>query len=60
MKKLRVVTFVAGVGDISTDLLSPGGDAHSDQIESYMVNVCLSTTKRQQNELLAFTKEHPR
>jgi aconitate hydratase 2/2-methylisocitrate dehydratase len=25
----EVVTFVAGVGDISTDLLSPGSDAHS-------------------------------
>ncbi|MFT5877272.1 MAG: aconitate hydratase 2/2-methylisocitrate dehydratase, partial [Dokdonia sp.] len=28
-EKIEVVTFIAGVGDISTDLLSPGGDAHS-------------------------------
>ena len=28
-EKIDLVTFVAGVGDISTDLLSPGGDAHS-------------------------------
>ena len=28
-EEIKVVTFVAGVGDISTDLLSPGGDAHS-------------------------------
>ncbi|MDF1672635.1 MAG: bifunctional aconitate hydratase 2/2-methylisocitrate dehydratase, partial [Vicingaceae bacterium] len=28
-EKIEVVTYVAGVGDISTDLLSPGGDAHS-------------------------------
>ncbi len=27
--EVEVVTFVAGVGDISTDLLSPGSDAHS-------------------------------
>jgi aconitate hydratase 2/2-methylisocitrate dehydratase len=27
--EIEVVTFVAGVGDISTDLLSPGADAHS-------------------------------
>ena len=28
-EEIKVVTYVAGVGDISTDLLSPGGDAHS-------------------------------
>jgi len=28
-EEIEVVTFVAGVGDISTDLLSPGADAHS-------------------------------
>ena len=28
-EKIEVVTFIVGVGDISTDLLSPGGDAHS-------------------------------
>ena len=28
-EKIEVVTYVAGVGDISTDLLSPGADAHS-------------------------------
>ena len=28
-EEIEVVTFVAGIGDISTDLLSPGGDAHS-------------------------------
>ena len=28
-EKIEVVTFVAGIGDISTDLLSPGSDAHS-------------------------------
>ena len=28
-EEIKVVTFIAGIGDISTDLLSPGGDAHS-------------------------------
>ena len=28
-EEIEVVTFVAGIGDISTDLLSPGADAHS-------------------------------
>ena len=28
-EEIRVVTYVAGVGDISTDLLSPGNEAHS-------------------------------
>ena len=28
-EKIEVVTYVAGVGDISTDLLSPGSEAHS-------------------------------
>ncbi|MEC8603819.1 MAG: bifunctional aconitate hydratase 2/2-methylisocitrate dehydratase, partial [Bacteroidota bacterium] len=28
-EEIKVVTFVAGIGDISTDLLSPGSDAHS-------------------------------
>ena len=28
-EKIEVVTYVAGIGDISTDLLSPGSDAHS-------------------------------
>ena len=28
-EEIEVVTYVAGVGDISTDLLSPGTEAHS-------------------------------
>ena len=28
-EEIEVVTYVAGIGDISTDLLSPGADAHS-------------------------------
>jgi aconitate hydratase 2/2-methylisocitrate dehydratase len=42
-EKIEVVAFVAGVGDISTDLLSPGSDAHSRSDREFMVNVCLNT-----------------
>merc|ERR1711916_42838 len=28
-EKIEVVTYIAGVGDISTDLLSPGHQSHS-------------------------------
>ena len=28
-EEIKVVTYVAGIGDISTDFLSPGSDAHS-------------------------------
>ncbi len=28
-EEIKVVTFIAGIGDISTDLLSPGNQAHS-------------------------------
>ena len=28
-EKIDIVAFIAGTGDISTDLLSPGADAHS-------------------------------
>jgi aconitate hydratase 2/2-methylisocitrate dehydratase len=35
----KVVTYVAGEGDISTDLLSPGNQAHSRSDREFMVNV---------------------
>ena len=38
-EEIEVVTYVAAEGDISTDLLSPGNQAHSELIENYMVNV---------------------
>ena len=38
-EEIKVVTFIAGEGDISTDLLSPGNQAPLDQIANYMVNV---------------------
>ena len=58
-EEIKVVTFVAGVGDISTDLLSPGKEAHSlDQIENCMVNVCLSLMRKSKKHL-AIQEAHP-
>jgi aconitate hydratase 2/2-methylisocitrate dehydratase len=38
-EEIKVVTYVAGEGDISTDLLSPGNQAHSRSDANYMENV---------------------
>ena len=54
-----MVTFVAGVGDISTDLLSPGGDAHSRSDRELHGQCLFEHNKEKQNELLALQNEHP-
>ena len=58
-EEIEIVTFVAGVGDISTDLLSPGGDAHSRSDRELHGQCLFEHNKDQQNELLALQKEHP-
>ena len=58
-EKIKIVTFVAGIGDISTDLLSPGGDAHSRSDRELHGQCLFEHNKEQQNELLALQKEHP-
>jgi aconitate hydratase 2/2-methylisocitrate dehydratase len=58
-EEIKVVTFVAGVGDISTDLLSPGGDAHSRSDRELHGQCLFEHNKEKQNELLALQKEHP-
>jgi aconitate hydratase 2/2-methylisocitrate dehydratase len=57
--EIEIVTFVAGIGDISTDLLSPGGDAHSRSDRELHGQCIFEHNKDQQNELLALQKEHP-
>ena len=42
-EEIQVVTFVAGIGDISTDFLSPGAMHILDQIESFMANLFSNT-----------------
>ena len=58
-EEIKIVTFVAGIGDISTDLLSPGGDAHSRSDRELHGQCLFEHNKEQQNELLALQKEHP-
>ncbi|MFT6801660.1 MAG: aconitate hydratase 2/2-methylisocitrate dehydratase [Salibacteraceae bacterium] len=58
-EKIEVVTFIAGVGDISTDLLSPGGDAHSRSDRELHGQCLFEHNKDQQNELLALKEKHP-
>ena len=58
-EKIEVVTFVAGVGDISTDLLSPGADAHSRADRELHGQSIFDHDKDQQKALLKLQKEHP-
>ncbi|GHD32257.1 bifunctional aconitate hydratase 2/2-methylisocitrate dehydratase [Parahalioglobus pacificus] len=52
-----VVTYVAGVGDISTDLLSPGNQAHS-RSDRELHGQCMITPEAQQ-EILDLKEKHP-
>jgi len=56
---IEVVTFIAGIGDISTDLLSPGGDAHSRSDRELHGQCLFEHNKDMQNELLALKAQHP-
>ena len=58
-EEIEIVTFVAGIGDISTDLLSPGGDAHSRSDRELHGQCLFEHNKEQQKELLALQKQHP-
>ena len=58
-EEIEIVTFVAGIGDISTDLLSPGGDAHSRSDRELHGECLFEHNKAQQNELIALQKLHP-
>ena len=58
-EEIKLVTFVAGIGDISTDLLSPGGDAHSRSDRQLHGQCMFEHNKEQQKELLALQAKHP-
>ncbi|MDO6597740.1 bifunctional aconitate hydratase 2/2-methylisocitrate dehydratase [Oceanihabitans sp. 2_MG-2023] len=58
-EEIDVVTYIAGVGDISTDLLSPGGDAHSRSDRELHGQCMFEHNKDMQNELLALKEQHP-
>ena len=56
-EKIEVVTYLAGVGDISTDLLSPGNQAHSRSDRELHGKSMISEAA--QNEIKALQEEHP-
>ena len=58
-EKIDVVTYVAGIGDISTDLLSPGSDAYSRSDRELHGQCMFEHNKERQNELLALQEKHP-
>ncbi|WP_062058581.1 bifunctional aconitate hydratase 2/2-methylisocitrate dehydratase [Aquimarina longa] len=58
-EEIKVVTYVAGVGDISTDLLSPGSDAHSRSDRELHGKCMFEHNIERQNELLALQEKHP-
>jgi len=56
-EEIQVITYVAGEGDISTDLLSPGNQAHS-RSDRELHGQCLISPEAQQ-EILDLKKQHP-
>jgi aconitate hydratase 2/2-methylisocitrate dehydratase len=58
-EEIKVVTFIAGVGDISTDLLSPGSDAHSRSDRELHGKCMFEHNRERQKELLALKEKHP-
>lgn len=56
-EEIKVVTFIAGEGDISTDLLSPGNQAHS-RSDRELHGKCMITPAAQ-DEIRALQAKHP-
>ncbi|MEG1376780.1 MAG: bifunctional aconitate hydratase 2/2-methylisocitrate dehydratase [Myroides sp.] len=56
-EEIKIVTFIAGEGDISTDLLSPGNQAHS-RSDRELHGKCMITPEAQA-EIQALQAQHP-
>ncbi|MGR3513054.1 MAG: bifunctional aconitate hydratase 2/2-methylisocitrate dehydratase [Paracoccaceae bacterium] len=56
-EEIKVVTYIAAEGDISTDLLSPGNQAHS-RADRELHGKCM-ITERAQKEIQALKLQHP-
>ncbi|MCF2490965.1 bifunctional aconitate hydratase 2/2-methylisocitrate dehydratase [Dyadobacter sp. CY347] len=56
-EEIQIVTFIAGEGDISTDLLSPGNQAHS-RSDRELHGKCMITPQAQ-NQIQALQEQHP-
>lgn len=57
VEEIKVVTYIAGEGDISTDLLSPGNQAHS-RSDRELHGKCLISPVAQ-DEIQALQAQHP-
>ena len=58
-EEIQVVTYVAGIGDISTDLLSPGNQAHSRSDRELHGKCMFEFNEIKQRELVELQKKHP-
>lgn len=58
-EEIKIVTFIAGTGDISTDLLSPGADAHSRSDRELHGQCIFEHNKEMQKELSKLKAAHP-
>ena len=56
-KEIKIITYIAAEGDISTDLLSPGGEAHS-RADRELHGKCMISTEAQ-SEIQKMQKNHP-
>ncbi|KRW94056.1 bifunctional aconitate hydratase 2/2-methylisocitrate dehydratase [Paracoccus sp. MKU1] len=56
-EEIKVVTYIAAEGDISTDLLSPGNQAHS-RSDRELHGQCMISPEAQK-EIQALQKQHP-
>ncbi len=56
-EEIKIVTFIAGEGDISTDLLSPGNQAHS-RSDRELHGKCMITPEAQE-QIRALQAQHP-
>lgn len=56
-EEIKIVTFIAGEGDISTDLLSPGNQAHS-RSDRELHGKCMITPEAQ-DEIKMLQTQHP-
>nr|WP_314492936.1 bifunctional aconitate hydratase 2/2-methylisocitrate dehydratase [uncultured Chryseobacterium sp.] len=56
-EEIKVVTYIAGEGDISTDLLSPGNQAHS-RSDRELHGKCMMSPQAQE-EIQALQAQHP-
>ena len=56
-KEIKIVTYIAAEGDISTDLLSPGTEAHS-RADRELHGKCMISAEAQ-SEIQQMQKQHP-